>query len=221
MILLIFGNIQPTSPITSTPTKPSTTSMYSKLIRFSSPRGVLNLVDHNWKTTQSHQYYGQKEVAKMYHRNEFLFMVLPCYPIFSLVHILLFPTYQGTSFSWYFFWWYLLQDWLVVMNWYFLQIQSLHCSIAKKHLQGQFWFSMSPRWRFCLSDVSVCTSWIITKVACTELCVGCFQLPLMHHITTHTPSLEHSHLFVFFCVADANWKKQLSHSRLPPRVKNP
>jgi hypothetical protein len=100
-------------------------------------------------------------------------------------------------------------------DWYFLQIQSLHCSIAKKHLQGQFWFSMSPRWRFCLSDVSVCTSWIITKIACTELCVGCFQLPLMHH-TTHTPSLEHSHLFVFFCVADANRKKNIIPLQIAP-----
>ena len=165
----------------------------------------------------------KKRLTLMYHRNEFVFMVLPCYPIFSLVHVLLFPTYQGTRREFFSYSFFLVISLAILdcgYDWYFLQIQSLHCSIAKKHLQGQFWFSLSPRWRFCLSDVSVCTSWIITKIACTELCVGCFQLPLMHH-TTHTPSLEHSHLFVFFCVADTNRKKTLSHSRLPPRVKKP
>jgi hypothetical protein len=45
----------------------------------------------------------KKRLTMMYHRNEFVFMVLPCYPIFSPVHVLLFPTYQGTSFSYYFF----------------------------------------------------------------------------------------------------------------------
>jgi hypothetical protein len=42
--------------------------MYSKLICFSSPRGVLNLVDHKSKTTQSHQYYGQKEADYVSHK---------------------------------------------------------------------------------------------------------------------------------------------------------
>ena len=48
--------IQPASPLTFTPAKHNTTSMYSKLMCFPSPKGVLNLANHNWKTTQSHQF---------------------------------------------------------------------------------------------------------------------------------------------------------------------
>ncbi len=182
--------------------------MYSKLIRFSNPRGVLNLVDHNWKTTQSHQYYAQKEVDYDVSQKWICIHGFTMLPNFFPSARSTFSNIPGDKFFLLFF----FGD---------ISCNIGLCSIAKKHLQGQFWFSMSPRWRFCLSDVSVCTSWIITKVACTELCVGCFQLPLMHHITTHTPSLEHSHHFVFFCVADANRKKRFSHSRLPPRFKKP
>jgi hypothetical protein len=51
-------NIQPSSQLIFTPTKPITTFMYSKVMHFPSPKGVLKLAGHNWKTTQSHQFYG-------------------------------------------------------------------------------------------------------------------------------------------------------------------
>jgi hypothetical protein len=43
----ILFDIQPTSPFTIMPVKPDATSMYSKRMRFSSPKGVLNLTNHN------------------------------------------------------------------------------------------------------------------------------------------------------------------------------
>ena len=46
--------IQPSSPLTFTPVKPNATAMYFKRMLFPSPKGVVNLVDHNWKTKQSH-----------------------------------------------------------------------------------------------------------------------------------------------------------------------
>jgi len=53
-------DIQPTSPPTCMPAEPNATSMsiYSKLTCFPSPKGILNLADHNWKTTHSRQFYG-------------------------------------------------------------------------------------------------------------------------------------------------------------------
>jgi len=38
--------------------EPNATSMYSNIVRFLSPKGVLNLANHNWKTTQSCRLYG-------------------------------------------------------------------------------------------------------------------------------------------------------------------
>ncbi len=44
---------QPTNPITFTPTKPNTTTMYHKITHFPSPKDTLKLADHNWKLTQT------------------------------------------------------------------------------------------------------------------------------------------------------------------------
>jgi hypothetical protein len=49
---------QPTTPITFTPTKPNATLMYSKITHFPSPKGILKIADHNWKLTQTQQFYG-------------------------------------------------------------------------------------------------------------------------------------------------------------------
>jgi hypothetical protein len=49
---------QPTNPITFTPTKPNATSMYHKITRFPSPKGILKLAGHNWKLTQTRRFYG-------------------------------------------------------------------------------------------------------------------------------------------------------------------
>ena len=54
---------QPTTLITFTPTKPSTTLMYSKITHFSSPKGILKIADHNWKLTQKQQLYGHSYSA--------------------------------------------------------------------------------------------------------------------------------------------------------------
>ncbi len=46
-------NTLPTTPITFTNAKPKATLMYSKIMRFPSPKGVLTLANHNWKTTST------------------------------------------------------------------------------------------------------------------------------------------------------------------------
>jgi hypothetical protein len=46
-------NTPPTNPITFTNTKPKATLMYSKIMQFPSPKGVLTLAVHNWKTTST------------------------------------------------------------------------------------------------------------------------------------------------------------------------
>jgi hypothetical protein len=43
--------------------KPNATLMYSKIMRFPSPKGVLTLADHNWKTTSTRQFYGHSYSA--------------------------------------------------------------------------------------------------------------------------------------------------------------
>jgi hypothetical protein len=54
---------QPMTPITFTPTKPNTTLMYSKITHFPSPKGILKIADHNWKLTQTQQFYGHSYSA--------------------------------------------------------------------------------------------------------------------------------------------------------------
>ncbi len=56
-------NTPPTTPITFTNAKPNTTLMYSKIMQFPSPKGVLTLADHNWKTTRTRQFYGHSYSA--------------------------------------------------------------------------------------------------------------------------------------------------------------
>ena len=53
----------PTTPITFTNAKPNATLMYSKIMQFPSPKGVLTLADHNWKTTSTRQFYGHSYSA--------------------------------------------------------------------------------------------------------------------------------------------------------------
>ncbi len=56
-------NTPPTNPITFTNTKPNATLMYSNIMQFPSPKGVLTLANHNWKTTSTRQFYGHSYSA--------------------------------------------------------------------------------------------------------------------------------------------------------------
>jgi hypothetical protein len=56
-------DIQPTNPITFIQAKPHATLVYSEIMQFPSPKGVLILADHNWKTTQSCQFCGHSYSA--------------------------------------------------------------------------------------------------------------------------------------------------------------
>jgi hypothetical protein len=58
-----FFDIQATNPIRSTQAKLHATLMYSKIMHFPSPKGVLTLDNHNWKNTQSRQFYGHSYFA--------------------------------------------------------------------------------------------------------------------------------------------------------------
>ena len=53
----------PTTPITFTNAKPNTTLMYSKIMQFPSPKGVLTLANHNRKTKSTRQFYGHSYSA--------------------------------------------------------------------------------------------------------------------------------------------------------------
>ena len=56
-------DIQPTSPLTFTAAKPNATPMYSNLMHFPSPTGVLKLNEHNWKSIQSRHFCGHSYSA--------------------------------------------------------------------------------------------------------------------------------------------------------------
>jgi hypothetical protein len=56
-------DIQPTGPITFMQAEPHATLMYSKIMRFPSPKRVLTLADHNWQPTPPCQFYGHSYSA--------------------------------------------------------------------------------------------------------------------------------------------------------------
>jgi hypothetical protein len=54
---------EPTTPISFMTNKPNTTLMYSKITTFPSPKGILKLVDHNWKISKTQFFYGHSYSA--------------------------------------------------------------------------------------------------------------------------------------------------------------
>ena len=132
----------------------------------------------------------------MYHINEFVFMVLPCYPnFFSLVHVLLIPTYQGTRRDFFLLFFVCFGDniscsWLVV-----IQITTVYkfnhfiCSLLLKNIPGINSDSV------CLpGGAFVCLMWQCALPVLSPkfplhrtMCQLLPASPLMHHITPHTP----------------------------------
>ena len=61
--LSLWHPTQPTNPFTCSPIKPNATSMYYKITHFPSPKGNLELANHNWKLTQTQWFYGHSYSA--------------------------------------------------------------------------------------------------------------------------------------------------------------
>jgi hypothetical protein len=58
----LFGSHDPT-PISFPASKPNATRMYSKLFQYPSPKGILRLAEHNWKSSPTRQFYDHSYLA--------------------------------------------------------------------------------------------------------------------------------------------------------------
>ncbi len=47
-----------TNHITLPPSNPKATAMFSCIMTFPQPKGILKLADHNWKTFSTRQFFG-------------------------------------------------------------------------------------------------------------------------------------------------------------------
>ena len=54
---------RPLSHLTFPPSRPNATAMYSRIMTFPCPKGILPLADLHWPTTQSRQFFGHSYTA--------------------------------------------------------------------------------------------------------------------------------------------------------------
>ena len=57
-----FGSHRP-PPLSFPTSKPNASLMYSKLLHYPSPKGILRLADHNWSTSPTRQFYDHSYLA--------------------------------------------------------------------------------------------------------------------------------------------------------------